>query len=250
MRRTIYSEMLSTGPDEDDVLAMSQAETCPQEKGVTDGAWLKSCQITPRKAERTEWGGKALNPALTQMPGDWMSPDGKKQRHLECQKDSDVEMGTGDHQSTTSRKENAGPATNFSDGVKFGHSFKIQDPDVILAETGRHAMQHHAKRSRPSQRISSAPCSPTRDTMKAANSQPPRPNRWCACRKSPFSPDEVREFMNKKAAERNRQKWEEKKHLKRAHEERNQRLQEVYRKQREAFSSRKSPWMAQQVNVG
>lgn len=57
-------------------------------------------------------------------------------------------------------------------------------------------------------------------------------------RKTPYSPEQVREFMDQKAAERKRRIQEERRISKQAQEERNRKLQEVYRKQREAASRR------------
>ncbi|KAJ6653316.1 hypothetical protein lerEdw1_009345 [Lerista edwardsae] len=56
----------------------------------------------------------------------------------------------------------------------------------------------------------------------------------------PYSPEEVREFMTKKVAERSRRVREEKQTSQQAREARKRRLQEVYRKQRAALGSKRS----------
>ncbi|KYO23416.1 hypothetical protein Y1Q_0005788 [Alligator mississippiensis] len=55
-------------------------------------------------------------------------------------------------------------------------------------------------------------------------------------RSHPYSPEEVHEFMHRKTAERKKRSLEERESVKQAREARTKRLQEVYRKQREAFA--------------
>ncbi|KAM8796616.1 coiled-coil domain-containing protein 187 [Eudromia elegans] len=54
----------------------------------------------------------------------------------------------------------------------------------------------------------------------------------------PYSPEIIREYMYRKNIERKRKRLEEKKSLVQAREMRNKRLQEVYRKQKEAFGKK------------
>ncbi|XP_019396667.1 PREDICTED: centrosome-associated protein 350-like [Crocodylus porosus] len=55
-------------------------------------------------------------------------------------------------------------------------------------------------------------------------------------RSHPYSPQEVHEFMHRKTVERKKRSLEERESVKQAREARTKRLQEVYRKQREAFA--------------
>lgn len=57
----------------------------------------------------------------------------------------------------------------------------------------------------------------------------------------PYSPESVREFMNRKKAERKKKLLEQKKSLAQAVEMRKERLQEVYRKQKEAVGKKSCP---------
>lgn len=57
----------------------------------------------------------------------------------------------------------------------------------------------------------------------------------------PYSPESVREFMYQKKAERKKKLLEEKKSLAQAVETRKKRLQEVYRKQKEAIGKKSCP---------
>lgn len=68
--------------------------------------------------------------------------------------------------------------------------------------------------------------------------QPPK-RRVNLRKPHPYSRDVVQEFMCRKNEERKKKKLEEKKSVKQAVEMRNKRLQEVYRKQREALGKRK-----------
>nr|XP_032623477.1 coiled-coil domain-containing protein 187 [Chelonoidis abingdonii] len=65
-----------------------------------------------------------------------------------------------------------------------------------------------------------------------------------------YSPEEVHEFMHRKVEERKKKNLEEKKSLKQARETRAQRLQELYRKQKEAFAKKSCSGVAQALNRG
>ncbi|KAM7144522.1 coiled-coil domain-containing protein 187 isoform 2-T2 [Macrochelys suwanniensis] len=65
-----------------------------------------------------------------------------------------------------------------------------------------------------------------------------------------YSPEEVHEFMHRKVEERKKKNREEKKSLKQARETRAQRLQELYRKQKEAFAKKSCSGVAQTLNRG
>lgn len=70
--------------------------------------------------------------------------------------------------------------------------------------------------------------------------QPPK-KRVNLKKPHPYSPESIREFMDRKKAERKKKLLEEKKSLMQAEEMRKKRLQEVYRKQKEAVGKKSCP---------
>ncbi|XP_068011971.1 coiled-coil domain-containing protein 187 isoform X3 [Melanerpes formicivorus] len=76
--------------------------------------------------------------------------------------------------------------------------------------------------------------SPAQTRAEKENLKHPSKRRVNVKKPHPYSPEAVQEFMSRKSAERKKKHLEEKKSLVQAMEVRNKRLQEVYRKQKEA----------------
>lgn len=76
--------------------------------------------------------------------------------------------------------------------------------------------------------------SPLQKGSEKENLKRPSKRRVNVRKPHPYSPEVVREYIHRKNKERKKKKLEEKKSLMKAMEMRNKRLQEVYRKQREA----------------
>nr|XP_013801139.1 PREDICTED: centrosome-associated protein 350-like [Apteryx mantelli mantelli] len=80
--------------------------------------------------------------------------------------------------------------------------------------------------------------SPAQKGSEKENLNRPSKRRANVKRPHPYSPEIIQEFMYRKNAERKKKNLEEKKSLVQALEMRNKRLQEVYRKQKEAFGKK------------
>ncbi|XP_039200976.1 coiled-coil domain-containing protein 187 [Crotalus tigris] len=157
---------------------------------------------------------------------DWENPGWAQKWTRRCQKAPETEKKSENHPRAAGRARTAGSTRGSSDGVKTAHSPKVQSAlakRMSMGETSR------SGQGRPNG-------SSLRSPTPRKERQPTTPG--VEARKTPYSPEQVREFMDQKATERKRRIQEERRTSKQAQEERNRKLQEVYRKQREAASRR------------
>ncbi|XP_078238844.1 uncharacterized protein LOC110079619 [Pogona vitticeps] len=155
-----------------------------------------------------------------QMLVDKENPRGSRNRSTRPPNNLGAEKRTVKSQGVATGREEKG---RFKAGPDAHHS-----PGACLVDPGRpSAFWTGQKRG-----------SPQRSHTPGKESSPP-PRRDMA-RRGSRSPEQIHAFMDKTLAERNKRFREEKLASKRAQEARNARLQEVYRKQKEAFGRRKS----------
>lgn len=164
---------------------------------------------------------------------DWENSGWTQKWTRRHQKAPDAEKKNGNHPRPAGRTRKAGSTKGSSDGLKTTPSPKNQNAAA--------KMMGMRETSRPGE---------GRWNGLSPRSETPRKERQptatlVEARRKPYSPEQLREFMDQKAAERNRRIQEERRTSKQAQEERNKKLQEVYRKQREAAGRRSSHWAGQ-----
>ncbi|KAG8141945.1 hypothetical protein E2320_006593 [Naja naja] len=186
-------------------------------------SFRKNGQVAQPETKKTKREGHA-----TQLNHKWKDPGWTQKWTRRHQKAPDAEKKNEKHPSsaglTLTRK--AGSTKGSSDGLKTTPSPKIQNAPAKM--TGMR------ETSRPGEGRQNG--SSLRSETRKTERQPT--TTLAEARKKPYSPEQLREFMDQKAAERNRRLQEERRTSKQAQEERNKKLQEVYRKQREAAGRR------------
>lgn len=160
---------------------------------------------------------------------DWKNPGWTQKWTRRHQKAPDTEEKNENHPRSAGRARKAGPTKGSSDGLKTTPSPKIPNASAKMMGMRESSRPGKGRRNGSSLRSETPRKEPT--------GQPT--TTLVEARKKPYSPEQLREFMDQKAAERNRRIREERKTSKQAQEERNKKLQEVYRKQREAASRRR-----------
>ncbi|XP_013917671.1 PREDICTED: uncharacterized protein LOC106545581, partial [Thamnophis sirtalis] len=165
---------------------------------------------------------------------DWEKTGWTQKRTRGHQKAPDAEKKNGNHPRPAGRTRKAGSTKGSSDGLKTTPSPENQNAAAKMMgmrETPRPG-ERRRNGSSPKSGTSWKERRPTTTLVEA--------------RRKPYSPEQLREFMEQKAAERNRRIQEERRTSRHAQEERNKKLQEVYRKQREAAGRRRrSHWAGQ-----
>ncbi|XP_074871960.1 coiled-coil domain-containing protein 187 [Carettochelys insculpta] len=203
----------------------------------------KSCQTTPGSS--TETASNALTREAKQILRDL---------HLQNQSCEEYRNAKQRKGTRTRKAEDSesGPETNSS-------STEING--ITLSDYGRHKSRYSLTKTGTEPRNCSRGKSASFSRGKGSNSPgqkvsekenvnqsaKKRINR----RKShSYSLEEVHEFMHRKIEERKKKNLEEKKALKQARETKAQRLQELYRKQKEAFAKKSCCGAAQTLNRG
>ncbi|XP_025028917.1 coiled-coil domain-containing protein 187 [Python bivittatus] len=174
--------------------------------------------------EKMKREGQAAEP--NRKPQDWKNPGWIQKWSRRHQKAPDTEKGSENQPRSTGRARKAGPQRGSSDGLKTTCSPKIENASADARAMGTRESSRRCK--------GRSSGSPLRSDTSGKECQ--LTARLAEGRKKPYSPEQVREFMDQKAAERHRRIQEERRTSKKAHEERNKKLQEVYRKQREAVN--------------
>ncbi|XP_058015521.1 coiled-coil domain-containing protein 187 [Ahaetulla prasina] len=201
--------------------SLQESQGDPFTESWSDRSFRENGQAV--QAEMTKMTKRERHAAqLNRQRQDWKNSGWAQTRSRRRQEAPDTEKKNENHPRSAGRTRKAGSTKGSSDGLKATPSPKIQNASA--------EMMGMRETSRPGK---------GRRNGSSLRSETPRNERQptttlMEAKKKPYSPEQLREYMVQKAAERNRRIQEERKTVKQAQEERNKKLQEVYRKQREA----------------
>ncbi|XP_044849033.1 coiled-coil domain-containing protein 187 [Mauremys mutica] len=229
-----------------DFVATPQMEQSSRENGVPGGGDHmvnspphKSCQTTPGSS--IEIASNALTRDAKQILRDLylQNQSCEEYRRTKLQKDTT----TGKAEDSKPYPETNPPSTEISSITRSDYSRDKTRSSLMKAgieprncHGGKSASLPRSKGSNsPGQKVSEKENIKKRVNVGKAHA---------------YSPEEVHEFMHRKVEERKKKNLEEKKSLKQARETRAQRLQELYRKQKEAFAKKSCSGGAQALNRG
>ncbi|XP_053138479.1 coiled-coil domain-containing protein 187 [Hemicordylus capensis] len=216
------------GPEEE-LLTLPRAEQSLEEKRTACGQHPR-CPATQSERERARQARVVAGSSPR-----WEDILGTDRRKVRLQKDP--EKRTGNQQSPRRRGALTDPVSRCPDEAEASPAPDVKEtpPQALLGGTGgRSAHGDGRRRSRTALRSEDSGC-PTRGV--SGEEDPPASScqRNVGPDRHPYSPEEVREFMHKMGAERRKRAQAEKRRLKQAHQARDRRLRDLFRKQKEAL---------------
>ncbi|XP_061867417.1 coiled-coil domain-containing protein 187 isoform X3 [Colius striatus] len=217
--------------------AMSVMENSSKEKGnetVGKSPEFKSCMIPPSNPH--ERGNKAATKDTTQILRNlhFQSQYHDEHRHTRLPKDNEKGKVEVLQQYLGIHSPSSGPRGIIPSAFS---GEKIQSS--LMKDGARPSTSGNSSRGKSiSPQRQKGSNSPVQEESKKENLKHPSKRRVNIKKSHPYSPESVQEFMDRKKEERKKKSLEEKKSLVQATEMRNKRLQEVYRKQKEAIGKK------------
>ncbi|XP_065428144.1 coiled-coil domain-containing protein 187 isoform X2 [Chrysemys picta bellii] len=233
-----------------DFIATPQIEQSSRENGVPGGGdhmWNspphKSCQTTPSSS--IEIASNALTRDAKQILRDLHLQNQSCEECISTKPQKDTTAGKAED--SKPYPETNPPSTEISSVTRSDYSRDKTRSSLMKA--GIEPRNCHGRKSASLPR-SKGSNSPGQKLSEKENVNQSAQKRVNVGKAHTYSPEEVHEFMHRKVEERKKKNLEEKKSLKQARETRAQRLQELYRKQKEAFAKKSCSGVAQTLNRG